>query len=250
VGSTFPCRMPFFSRYAEDGRPGHNGQKARVASLIADFKAPDGSIIGSRLIADWFPQFNCQVFISHAHKDSELAIGLAGFLKYEFGITSFIDSCVWGHSDRLLGILDDNYCWQERSQTYDYSKRNRSTAHVHMMLLTALAKMLNQCECVMFLNTPESITVANYIGGSATESPWIYAELAMTTLIEKRSRQQHRLTKSMIIADEALRIKYNIDLRHLEAIGADEFTSWQNRARDLEGFDALDVLYHVTTRGS
>lgn len=59
----------------------------------------------------WFPQeiFGDEnfIFISHSHKDEDLAMRLAGFLYEEFRIMSFIDSCVWLYSDTLNKKLND-----------------------------------------------------------------------------------------------------------------------------------------------
>ena len=149
-----------------------------MSSLLRSFQDSAGRLLASKLTADWFPDVHCQVFISHAHKDSELAVQLAGFLKYHFELDSFIVSTVWGSADELLRIIDNVYCWQEDSGTYNYRLRNRSTSHVHMMLSTALAKMINECGCAIFLNTPSSISSKDYIRGDiVTESPWIYRKL-------------------------------------------------------------------------
>lgn len=43
----------------------------------------------------WFPQIKADVFISHSHSDEKLAIIFAGWLYNAFGLTAFIDSCVW-----------------------------------------------------------------------------------------------------------------------------------------------------------
>ena len=199
--------------YAEDGQPDSDSQQARVHSLLSSFKDSKGRLIASKLTADWFPDIPCHVFISHARKDSELAVQLAGFLKYEFQLDSFIDSSVWGHSDDLLRIIDDEYCWQEESGNYNYQQRNRSTSHVYMMLSTALARLISQCECVIFLNTPASISSKGYIHGDVTESPWIYSEIAMTSLLQKKNRSEHRVSrKSLVRADEAMQVKYDVDL--------------------------------------
>lgn len=144
----------WFEHYKDDGFASHAIQKARIESTIDSFKAADGKLIASKVAANWFPSMDADVFISHSHQDSELAIGLAGFLKREFSITSFIDSCAWGYSNDLLKMLDNEYCYQEESDTYNYSQRNRSTCHVFMMLSVALSKMMNDCECVHVFEYP------------------------------------------------------------------------------------------------
>ena len=235
-----------FDGYEVDGIPLRDSQKARMHEILSTFKDSDGDLIASRLTADWFPDVDAHVFISHAHVDSELATRLAGFLSYHFDLVSFIDSTVWGSSDELLKMIDEQYCWQEESGTYNYSKRNRSTSHVHMMLATALAKMINSCECVIFLNTPSSISSSSYINGQVTESPWIYSEIAMTSLIQKRDPSEHRLRKSFLAMDEALRVKYDVNLSHLTSISAADIKKWLDNAGNVKKGRALDLLYSIT----
>lgn len=121
-------------------------QKKAVHSCLDKYLSPDGSLDGSSIEADWFPNVSANVFISHSHKDESAALQLAGFL-HRYNITSFIDSTVWGYANDLLKQIDNKYCVQRRKPgggyTYDYDKRNQSTSHVHMMLQGALAKMIN-----------------------------------------------------------------------------------------------------------
>jgi hypothetical protein len=94
-----------FQDYDEDGLLVHLKQKAAIRSAIELFKNSDGSLNASKITADWFPRINADVFISHSKNDSELTVRLAGFLQYEFGLTSFVDSSAWGYADDLLRIL-------------------------------------------------------------------------------------------------------------------------------------------------
>lgn len=236
-----------FKGYLEDGSPSHEAYKQRIRSTIASLTEMSGRLLASRVTADWFPQIEASVFICHSHKDSNLAIRLAGFLRYEFDLESFVDSNVWGWSDDLLAIIDNEYCYQPETNTYSYERRNRSTSHVHMMLSVALAKMIDSCECVIFLNPPATISTQSYILGGTTESPWVYSELAMTGLIQQRSSQEHRrVTKAMDArADEALRVRYDVDIAHLTALSTDELGRWRRIEPRVRGTDALDVLYKI-----
>ena len=239
----------FFRAYVEDGVTSHQEHTAIARVGLGSFKDSSGKIMGSKVYANWFPQIDANVFISHAHKDSDLAIGLSGFLKYEFGISSFIDSCVWGYSGDLQKALDEAYCLSEDGKTYSYSKRNRSTAHVHMMLSVALSNMINNCECIIFLNTPQSIVPAKYIEDNATESPWIFAEIAMTQIIQWRSRSAHRkiLEKAAesFVADSAVPIEYDVNLDHFTDLNAGSMQTWRERFKGYSAYDALDILYRL-----
>ena len=137
-----------------------------------------------------FPTFK-PMSLSHTPiEDKRLVLVFAAWLFVSFGIRSFIDSSVWGNADQLLKQIDDAHCLNLGGETYSYEKRNKSTSHVHMMLATALAKMVDKIECVIFVNTPNSITPKQAI--NKTYSPWIFYELAMIGLIRRRQAEEHR----------------------------------------------------------
>lgn len=210
-----------------------------------------GQVIeAKRLQDDWFGGVGSHVFISHCHKDLDLATSVAGFLNAELGLKSFIDSYVWGHADDLLKEIDKNYCRNGDGKTYNYEKRNRSTSHVHMMLNAALTKMIDSTECILFLNTPESIVPDDLISTNsfATASPWIYSELLITQLIKRRAPKRSiggELRKS-VTANEHLHesmpsFHHEAHLSHLTALTVGDLQMW--RGYRQQGERALDALY-------
>lgn len=235
------------SNYISVGENIHRQNKAQVKKKLDSFKDSNGNLIASQIIAGWFPPIKADVFLSHSHKDEAMVLGLSGFLYDCLGITSFVDSTIWGYSDDLLRLLDDRYCYNESTDTYSYSRRNRSTSHVHIMLSIALMKMINSCECIMFVDTPNSISPKKYINdGDETDSPWIYSEISMTSLVRRRSLLQHRglLVKSARAADslaESLQVQYDVDLSHLIPLTGAQFAEWKQCKK--KGTGALDALY-------
>lgn len=239
-----------FPNHFLTGDERHKSQKSQVKSTLNSFVDSRKNLIASKITANWFPEIDSHVFIAHSHKDSDLAIRLSGWLDEIFGLTSFIDSCVWGYSDDLLRMIDNEYCWQEHKKTYNYNKRNRSTSHVHMMLSTAISKMMNNCECIIFLNTPSSISTEKYIEGGITDSPWIYSEIAMTGMIQKRTPDQHRNLLKSIVATESssenFRVKYDVDLSHLTKLTKNDLCLWERNVQPSKrGVDALEELYKL-----
>lgn len=250
----------YFKKFQKIGLESFSSQKASIEEKINSFVGDDGSLDGSMMQANWFPQIKADIFISHSHKDENLAIALAGWLKETFGLTAFIDSCVWGYANDLLKMIDDKYCLKD-IHSYSYEKRNYSTSHVHMMLSVALTQMIDNTECLFFLNTPNSITPDTII--NQTESPWIYSEIAATRLIRKRSRKEYRLKPMVESFSEGgritPRIKYGLPVDHLTDIDnvvlRDWVISWQDvgyrnhflpqYSEDL-GVHALDKLYELT----
>ncbi len=206
-------------------------------------------IDGSKLQDDWFPAIDADVFVSHSHDDGDLAICLSGFLAKEFGLKVFVDHTLWGNSDTLLRVLDNEFCKNEGGHTYDYQKRNRTTSHVHMMLSVALCKMIDKAECMFFLNTPSSVTLKDNV--TKTSSPWIYSEIVTSEIIRKKTplRLLKRQTKvfNKAIQDELnedIAIKYNVDLSHLKTIDLNTLQEWE-RTNFATGADSLDTLYEL-----
>ena len=158
-----------FPDYYQVGKTIYDENKRTIKLELNKFLLPNGSLDGSKMQENWFPQVKADIFFFYSHADKNLAIRLAGWLYTEFGLTAFIDSCIWGYSDDLLKSIDTEYCHNSNDNTFDYQRRNLSTSHVHMMLSTALTMMIDKTECIFFLNTPNSITTSEVI--SKTNSP-------------------------------------------------------------------------------
>lgn len=227
----------------------HLENKKKVKQEFDLLHDDNGDLSASKIFDEWFPSIDADIFLSHSHKDERKIISLSGWLDYKFKIKSFIDSCVWGYSDDLLRAIDDKYCYKPDSGTYSYEKRNKSTAHVYVMLSTALARMIDSCESVFFVNTPNSISSSECIGGvDETLSPWIYSEIAMTGLVRERSLSSHRsslVKKSMVLEGiKSLNVRYGVNLDHLIKLNYYDLIKWGDVVDELIGdYNPLDVLY-------
>ena len=132
--------------------------------------------------------------------------------------------------------------------TFDYQKRNRSTSHVHMMLSAALAKVMDRAECIIFLNTPNSIVTEDFItsGKVMTASPWIYNELLLTRLLKSsppRRILEEAMTKS-ISNEQFPPFHFSADVDHLTSLSASAVKAWLNCGKT--GTHALDSLYDIS----
>ncbi|MBW6411674.1 hypothetical protein [Clostridium weizhouense] len=252
TSSTF---KELLNKYHDYGKEIYNNKKNEVIKNLDSYLGPDGSLDCSALQEDWFPTINSNIFISHSHDDEELAVSLAGWLYKKFKLTSFIDSYVWGYCNDLLKDIDEEYCKHSNGQSYDYDKRNYSTSHVHMMLSTALTKMIDKTECILFLNTDKSTLKAKDIISTQTRSPWIYSEIMSTKMLRKNTPKRFTLKKStngiqfIENAQKTFKPTYDIDLKHLVKLSESNLnnlhkcyeTSYPNNPTD-----ALDKLYQIT----
>jgi hypothetical protein len=144
-------------QFYNSGKKLFQSNEATVKETLKGFALNDGTLDGTKIQSNWFPKVQADIFISHSHKDQKRAIALAGWLFDTYGIKAFIDSCIWGYADDLLKLIDKKHCYKKETNTFDYNLRNYSTSHVHMILSTTLTMMIDNSECLFFLNTPNSI---------------------------------------------------------------------------------------------
>ncbi|OAD45593.1 hypothetical protein LPB303_06540 [Polaribacter atrinae] len=237
--------------FTEKGKEIHSEMTEKINDRFDDLIAFNGIINGNKVIEKWFPIIECDIFLSHSHKDQDKAIALAGLLYKNFGLKTFIDSTVWGFSDKLLKAIDDKYCMHENQTTYSYEKRNFSTSHVHLMLNSALNKMIDSCEAIFFLNTPNSVSAIDTIKDS-TNSPWIFSEIATTQTIRKKTpkrlKQETRTFSSRISLSESVKeqltVEYELELSHFTKLTLRDIQLWINKAK-FSNSNPLDELYSL-----
>ena len=226
--------------------------KIAVKDALDNLVLRDGTLDGDKMQEQWFPQAEADVFISHSHKNEETALVLAGKLYKDFKIKSFIDSTVWGYSGELLRQIDTIHCTKDKPNLYDYDLRNLSTSHVYLMLSGALSKMIDNTECVFFLNTPESIQPEKVI--NSTLSPWIYSEILTTQIINKKPPASHSRRKNLVklyseggqvMINESFAMTRKVELGHLAKINIQKcfYADWLKEARK-DSFK-LDALYRM-----
>lgn len=210
-------------------------RKTKRKFSINNFLDEDGILDGSKIQSNCFPTVEADIFISHSHKDLDLVKSLAGYLYKTKGLISFIDSCVWDFVDELLQKIDENYSLKNNGY-YSYELRNHTTSHVHMMLITALMKMIDETECLFFLNTPSSISIEETM--EKTYSPWIYAELTISKIIQCKLPKRFVQKSAELL--ENFSIKYDVDLSHLYDLSLDEIKESMTKQ---DKYTVLDDFY-------
>lgn len=212
------------------------------------------SLFAKDMMDDWFKQINADIFLSHSHKDEKLVVALAGWLWEKFQLKSFIDSTVWGYSNNLLKSIDDKYC-KNPDGYYNYEKRNYSTTHIHMMLSMSLLSMMDRCECLFFINTPNSFIPKSELDNGNTLSPWIYSEITASSMlrIKKPINRYVPVCDSLqegleSYKEKSYQIEYPLNKEHLIDLGISDLNSWDYRQRECRGEHSLDLLYKLTQK--
>ena len=241
--------------HLERGKEIYNRFEEQAKKTLKDFIYKNGHIDGSALKDHWFKIEKADVFISHSHKDITKVTAFAGWLYDTFGLTSFIDACSWGYCDDLLKEIDDEYCKNASGDTYSYELRNYSTSHVHMMVSSALAQMIDNTECIIFFDTPNSITLKDELqhaknNQKTTLSPWIYHELSMSTMLRTTLPKRHNVILEhnfdySLATRNQLNIQYDISeyLRNMDSLTEAVLVEWKDNLNTSEV--PLDTLYRI-----
>lgn len=210
---------------------------ANAEQNLKNFVIGNGCILdGSAVQNHWFPTYINQfdIFISHSHNDESLAYALAGWIKENFDLNCFVDGEIWNSADGLIKRLD--CLCQPGVKTYDYKKRNLSTSQIHAMLTIAIMQMIDNCECMFFLNTPESVPIKTGVNDKSL-SPWIYLEIGISKIIEKkRNRDRLRCFSSTVV--ESSTVGFDLNTNHLTDLFKTDFCVWLDSYRNQQ--DAFD----------
>ena len=196
------------------------------------------------------PSKHYDIFISHSHKDLELAKGLSNYLQLFFGVSCFIDSLYWGNIDELQEELNRMHLHEDKAtgkEYYDHQSTMEVAKHANMILASALTEMIDNCECVFFLNTDNSvIRGTEAISKNETYSPWIYHEVFTTSII--RSKPRLNLNEHYQMRDSAMEqlpdISYALDLSGMTILREKDVLNWGIKAKSSNMYP-LDVLYKL-----
>lgn len=240
-------------KYYKLGSEVQNAKKEQIKNKFKHYLIDNETLSGNEIMDQWFPKNEYHIFLSHSHNDLDLALNLAGILKQEHNLNVFVDSNVWLNCKDLLKLIDDHYCKNINDSNYNYQARNYSTSHVHMMLMNSLNSTINSSEALFFLNTPNSISAKEVIK-QETFSPWIFAEIETSKIINKVTPERlfektkmfsksHKEYVALNESDKRLQISYELELGHLTDLSSDEFEEWINNYYTSPE-NALDSLYN------
>lgn len=202
-------------------------------------------IDGNAVENQWFPKESFHIFLSHSHADEELAVMLATVLKEQANLDVFVDSMVWNFRDELISKLWDSSGDGLLSGDVKIQRYRNLIGHVDCMLNKSLLQMIDSCECLLFLNTPNSVTASDV--SRRTYSPWIYSELEASRFVRRHQdpRRKPSTGGRAIAMDSALPIEYK--LPRLQTLNMEMVKQWLVRIKTLgrQPFAALDALYKL-----
>lgn len=204
-----------FDDYCETGKNIHNVTKEKVLEKLFKFDYRDIPFKSEEFINSFFPIIEADVFISYAHIDSDLAMALAGWLKKEFNITTFVDECLWAFGPEILEKYDKSLIVDSWLDMYSF------ISNFNIITTQSLSNMIDKCPLFIFLNTENSNFIKN--GGTKTFSPWLYHEINISSIF---SRNEAVL--------ESLKVmEFKLNLSHLKDFNDTMLTSiktlWEDK---------------------
>ena len=237
--------QPIFDLLRVDEEEKRKNAQTTIYHQLEKWKKAANLLDGDAMQSEWFPNIDAKIFISHSHKDEELALCLKVIIESFGKVPVFLDSVVWGYCNDLLKMIDDKFC-KDSNNTYSYKMRNNTTAAVHMMLSNALTQMMDKCECILFLNTKNSNMKDCYGKMVETASPWIYHELSTMKVL--RMQIPNRILNEQVrvrTMDGMPQISHKIILERIPTIGLEKLSLWilEKTSSYLRGDALLDSLY-------
>ena len=115
---------------------------------------------------------------------------------------------MWGSADELLKEIDNKYCKNYRKNTYDYTKRNFTTSHVHAILSMSLLEIINVASYCIFIESSESLNLA-FLGKKKTFSPWLYEEIEYMKALATQKSNLKIFSKAVTESND-LKVEYEI----------------------------------------
>ena len=156
---------------------------------------------------------------------------------------------VWKNVIDLLKKIDKKYNKIEGTSSYSYEKSTRAAANVHLTLMMALIKMIDKCECAIFMSTPNSLEISFSSKEEFTASPWIYSEIEVLNRIQQKKPTREKEIGMEDIFNESFNPRYNIKLKDFKEIDNEILSKWLSTSEKknsvLNPKKSLDILYII-----
>lgn len=222
-----------------------DSEVANVKSQLSKIIKGNNGVIDGNLLKDWcFPlvfdkEYN--IFISHSHSDEDAAKLLASHIEHNYHLNCFIDSLVWKNAFDILDEIDNAYCLNSDKKSYNYSKRNNTTAHVYAMLSLSLMEMIQKTECCILIGNGNTINL-NDVKGGTTISPWVFEEITYMNNLPKRNPrnlpERRTFSDSRLNENQEFKAKYTTNIDNFKNL------TWNDlNIVGAVGTDWLDRIY-------
>ncbi|ECO3391936.1 hypothetical protein FX692_08155 [Campylobacter jejuni] len=160
------------NQYCSSKKNEYDRNKKSLTNIIEEcYNFQNSSFDGKKMQDCFFPQISqTSVFLSHSYNDIKKALSIKSKIESECkDIKVFVDSLYW------QSIYDAEINLAKQYNT------NTVLKHLHIMITTAIAQMIQSSRYFIFLESENSIADIKY--NKTTESPWIYFELEIAKML-------------------------------------------------------------------
>lgn len=216
---------------------------------IEKYTLSNGDLDAKEIKDEWFQSIKADIFLSHSHKDIETVKKFAAWLENTYDVNVFVDAFMWGDCRQLQLELDQKYSLVEGEENlFHYEKTQEYGAHVNLLLASALTQIIDQTECIIFLDTTNSIDYSqNDSDIPRTNSAWIYHEIQTTKVLRQRIPERRKKIDSLFEHfDEAGQLSYELDA--LKDFIEIDGTIFNHISSQKKGFRMLDNLYKEVSK--
>lgn len=159
---------------------------------------------------------------------------------------------------RVRIVIPASEMWESGNERPDYVLQNMVGASIDLVIIKVEREAgfaIDKCESVFFLNSENSISIAEEISKERTASPWIYNELSLADMIKIRPINCYRdeflqfshRAYDAVNESSSLQIKYEVDkiLRSFISLSKYDLISCAKewRANNKSFQSALDYIY-------
>lgn len=127
-----------------------------------------------------FPQSQFDFFVSHYHKNCEIAKKFSDKLYRNLNFSSFIDSQYWGKVTNLYQSYEKTFL--SEFHNVDVKEQMEFWTNISMILVSSLMEMINSTDYFIFIDEQDNF---DKIGKSIDVfSPWVHLELMCSNLFK------------------------------------------------------------------
>lgn len=127
-----------------------------------------------------FPQSQFDFFVSHYHKNCEIAKEFSDKLYRNLKFSSFIDSQYWGKVTNLYQSYEKTFL--SEFHNVDVKEQMEFWTNISMILVSSLMEMINSTDYFIFIDEQDNF---DKIGKSIDVfSPWVHLELMCSNLFK------------------------------------------------------------------
>lgn len=167
-----------------------------------------------------FPKPEKMIFISHLHSDADNAMRIKKYIEEKLPqYRCFIDSEVWHNVYKAIHLLKVDRA-AIKTNLYNCDVCEPIAMNLYLMLSIALTEAIKESSAFIYIPDNQNDNSEEIF----TDSPWIYHELVVSSLVPKYIREELvEANFAKTASGPEIRFRYEAPVEHLESGKLHEF---------------------------